>query len=526
MTITPAVEPAPAAAPRRVAAPPRLRRLVAATLGSGLIYGLYLALVAFLPYRLDQPDVYLFDVLGRGWGAAALFVAVVSALFGLAALAWQATSDERPALSAAKGRATDGGLAPAGNGAAGSAAQDRRLRRWALAPPILFALALTFAQPLASRDLFHYVMEGRILGAHGANPFLFPPSAFPADPFFRFSNWDDYTSPYGPLWVTLAAGLTLLAGDSLVWSVILFKLVALAGYLACGALIWGVLRRLGRPPLPGTTLWLWNPLVLLEFPGAGHNDVLMLAGMLLGLWLLLGGRPRVALVAVTIGALVKYVALALGPLILWRRLRPLPGWPARAREALRLCLPAGLLFVAALAPFWIGPRTLGPLRESDHYYSSLAHLARLALQWFLDPLVAGRITRGAIVLALAAGYLLALREAGEADGGHDRLLAAAARTMTLLIVLWSFFVPWYSAWAVALTATLDRRRAAGRTLLLTATATLSYLLQLWVPARWPAAVEAVGVRSALSALLIFVPFLLTYLPAVRRGAWGVGHGAE
>ncbi len=498
MATTPVAK--PIAAPRRTAAAPR-RRLIAAALGSGLIYGLYLVFVAFLPYRLTTPNVYLFDVLGSGWGAALLFVTAVVALFGLATLAWLATSDESAEAGSERGE---------------GAAPDKRLLVWAIAPPVLFALALTLAQPLTSRDLFHYLMEGRILGVHGANPYLLPPAAFPADPFFRYSNWTEYTAPYGPLWVTLAAGVALLAGDSLLWGVILFKLVALAGFLACGALIWSVLRRLGRPPLAGTVFWLWNPLVLLEFPGAGHNDVLMLAGMLLAIRLLLEGRLRAALAAVAVAALVKYVALALGPLILWHRLRPLPGWPARARAAVRLCWPAGLLFVWALAPFWIGPATLGPVRESEHYYASLAHLTRIALEWSIDPLIAGRITRGAVLLALAGGYLLAVREAG---GGHGRLLTAAASTMTLLVVLWPFFAPWYSAWAVALAAALDSRRVAGRILLLTATATLSYLLQLWVPARWPASVDSVELRSALSALLIFVPFLLTFLSP--RRAWGV-----
>jgi len=327
------------------------------------------------------------------------------------------------------------------------------VRRWATIPPALFAACLTLSQPLGSRDLFHYIMEGRILGVHGANPYLFPPSAFPNDPFFPYANWVDYTSPYGPLWVGLSAGLALLGGQSLFWTVLAFKLAALAGWAACGAMIWSILARLGRPPLAGTALWLWNPLVLFEFPGAGHNDVLMLAGGLLGLRLLLAERPRAAMVAFIAAALVKYVALVLVPLALWGQLRPLPGWRERAREAARLLLLPGLLFVGALALFWVGAATLGPLREANHYYASPAHVVRLGLEWFLPSDRAGRIVRGGIIVLLAAGYLRLL---WGATRDRAALLAAAAGTMLLLIALWPAFVPWYVAWVVAFAACSQR----------------------------------------------------------------------
>lgn len=505
----------PGGAPQPPAAVRRWRpavrgRLIVAALGSGLIYGLYLAVVAFLPYGLDRPNLYLFDRLGYGGGAPALYAAAVIGLFVFAAMAWEATGDV--------GR----GTAPPSweehqrrpGGAPPSRDDDRRLLLWALAPPVVFALMLTLTQPLTSRDLFHYIMEGRVLGTHAANPYLFPPAAFPRDPLLPYTNWTwaNYTSPYGPLWLALGAGLTLLAGDNLFWSVIGFKLVALVGFLACGALVWAILRRLGRSPLPGTVLWLWNPLVLLEFPGAGHNDVLMLAGMLLGVWLVLAGRPRSALVALTVAALVKYVALPLLPLVVWHYLRPLPGWWARARRGAQLLWLPGLLFAGALAPFWVGPSTLGPLNESAHYYASFPHLLRIGLEWFLDYLLAGRIVRGGIVLCLAGGYVLCLREAG---GSREHLVSAAAHAMLLLLLLWSFFVPWYVGWAAALVAALGRRRLGGQVLLLSATATLSYLFQLYLPARAAVSVEF---RSALSALLTFVPFLLTFLPWATRRA--------
>ncbi|MGN6811991.1 MAG: polyprenol phosphomannose-dependent alpha 1,6 mannosyltransferase MptB [Thermomicrobiales bacterium] len=464
------------------------RRLLAASLGSGLVYSGY-AVVAFLPRHVAVPTFYLFDALGHRLLAALGYVLALALLFAAAMLVWWTT------------RQADAG--------------DRWLRRWAIAPPVVFALLLTCTQPLTSRDLFHYLMEGRVLGRYGANPYLFPPSTFPHDVFFRYTNWADYTSPYGPIWNLLGAALTRIAGDNLIWSVLLFKLVALAGYLACGVLIWAVLRALGRPPLPGTAFWLWNPLVLLEFPGAGHNDVLMLAVLLGGLWLYLTGRYQTAFVALAVAGLVKAVAFAVLPLALWHYLAPLPGWAARCRTAARLCWRPALLICALMGPFWIGLGTLGPVREADHYYASPAHVVRLLLQRITSTLIAGRIVHTTVIVVLAAAYLLLLRRIA---GPPARLVAVALRVMLALLVLWTFFVPWYCAWAVALAAALGDGLLSVPVVVLCAGALASYLFQLYLPLRMAISVEF---RSTLSALLVFVPFglslaLVTTTSARRR----------
>lgn len=454
------------------------RWLIGAGLGSGLIYGLYLGFVAFLPYHLTQTRVYLFSAFKGDNTEPFLYTLAVIALFAFAAVAWRVTRS------------------PAG----------RSLRAWALVPPVISALLLFLTLPLTSRDLFYYIMGGRLLGIHAVNPYLLPPSAFPTDPLFAYTNWPDYTSPYGPLWILLSAGLALLAGNSLLLNVCLFKAVAVIGYFSCGGLIGAILRACSRPALPGVVLWLWNPLVLLEYPGAGHNDVLMLAGLLLGLWLYLSGRARLALAVVAAAAMIKSVALVILPLLLWHHLAPIVGWRARARAALNLLWLPTLIIGAALGPFWVGMATLGPLRESSHYYSSAGHVARIVLEWFLSPQLAGNLVRGTIVIALVVGYLLIMRHL---PGDMERLLGGAVWAMFLLLVLWPFFVPWYCVWAVAVVAALGSRRRGGQVLILCAGAMLSYLLQLYLPVRMATSVEF---RSTLSAFLIFGPFILSFVP--------------
>lgn len=452
-----------------------------AALGSGLIYAVYL-LFAFLPRHIRQPKTHLFNALGNGALAPLLYTLGVIALFALAVIVWRAARD-------------DAGW---------------EVRLWALAPPVIFATLLLLTMPLTSRDIFFYTMSGRVLSIYGQNPYTVAPSAFPHDPLFVFSNWPDYTSPYGPIWLLVSGGLTRLAGDDITRSVLLLKLVAVVSYLACGGLIGAILRVRGRAALPGMVFWLWNPLVLTEFAGAGHNDVLMLVGLLLGLWLYLRGWLRLAFAAVALAAMVKLVALVVLPILLWHRIMSLAGPRARVWETARLSWPPAIVAALCLGPFWAGAATLGPVKESDHYYSSAAHIARIMLEWTLAPRLAGDIVKGTIVAILLVGYALIL---WRAPGDDNRLLAACTSAMLLLIVLWPFFVPWYCAWAVALVATLGSGRIGRRVLVLCLGATLSYLFQLYLPVRMTTSVEF---RSTLSALLIFCPFALSLLP---WGTW-------
>ena len=140
----------------------------------------------------------------------------------------------------------------------------------------------------------------------------------------------------------------------------------------------------------------------------------------------------------------------------------------------------------------------------------------MGLEWLhVNPWLASRLVQGAIVLAMLAGYPWLVREAG---GDREGLLSAAYHTMLLLLVLWTFFVPWYVTWAIPWAAALATRRAGRQVLLLSGVALLSYVIQFSPNGRKDG---GVGLRSTLSALLIFVPLLLSLLPwdRLRRFQW-------
>lgn len=454
--------------------------LVVAAIVSGAVYAVYVARYAFLPYNLYARRIYIFDVVGLNGVGLSIYLGGLGLLFAAAIAAWRAVS----------------------------AMPDTRFpSAWAIAPPILFAVLLTVTMPLNSRDLFHYIMEGRILSQYGGNPLVTAPSAFPNDPLIQFSNWKNYPSPYGPLWVLLAAAVTFVARNSLLASVVLFKLVSLVGYLATAAFIWRA-RRAGRATaLAPTVLWLWHPLVLLELIGNGHNDSLMLAFLAGAFYCQVTGRPRAALLAVTVAALVKYTALPFLPLLLWHQVRGVPRWRERLRVVLRTGGPVVVVIVAALAPFWVGPRTLGFVRESEQFYASLPHFVRTLLRQELAKGQATTVVRFVAGGVLLAGYWVLMARTSSV---WESFLRAAYWLTVLLLVTWSFFVPWYVTWLILAAAVGGWVRAGWQVWLFGLAAELSYIVQFYLPIRRPG--TSLEQRSAITALVVFIPLLLVLLP--------------
>src|SRR5207248_2362619 len=102
---------------------------------------------------------------------------------------------------------------------------------------------------------------------------------------------------------------------------------------------------------------------LLEGPGSGHNDLVMLCLLLAGVALCLRGRYALGILSIGLSAGVKFITGAFVP---WMYLERLPRQPGR--RVLLLAL-TGLLAAAPIAlaylPFWRGLATLGGLAQNS-----------------------------------------------------------------------------------------------------------------------------------------------------------------
>ena len=325
-----------------------------------------------------------------------------------------------------------------------------RWRAWPLLPVLLgglLALPLLFAYPINATDVYRYVIRGRVASVYGQSPFVAPPSTFIGDPFMPLAGeWAGETSPYGPLWEIVAAGVTAISGDNLLLGVWLFKLLALVCFLAGAAVIWAAAdERPGRAA--AALLWAWNPALLLTFALNGHNDALMLLWLLLGYWVGRRGRPAAGFLLMCLAALTKPVAALVLPVFFIAAWRALSDGRARARFTLIAVGGAAALTWLAFLPwaapgrFWRTPLELVGrlLREAtDGGGFSPAVWLYFALGQRVGIETIGAVLRG--LFALFAAWVLWRGWRGRAArrGAADLAFGYLAQALSFRI--------WYSVW--------------------------------------------------------------------------------
>jgi alpha-1,6-mannosyltransferase len=217
--------------------------------------------------------------------------------------------------------------------------------------PLLFSLPLIFTYPYNATDLYRYYLGGRISAVYGQSPLSVPPGAFAGDPLMALAGeWIDESSPYGPVWEAVAAVLVWAGSDNLFLGMVLLKAFTAAIHLGIGLLIWQLLAKQKTATRTARTLlWTWNPALWLIFVANGHNDVLMLFWLLLGVWLQQRGRPAAGLIVMTLSPLSKAIGLLPLPFLWLATWRSLPGLRERLQT---FSLAAGGSLLLAAVTFW------------------------------------------------------------------------------------------------------------------------------------------------------------------------------
>lgn len=334
------------------------------------------------------------------------------------------------------------------------------------------ATILLFLYPFGAADIFDNIMHGRILGVYGGNPFRDVISQFNQDRLVAYTAWRQAPSAYGPVW-ELAAGVTAWLAD---WSVklvrpsldssnfgtlrivvltniIAFKLLGAASLTASCGIVAVILRRLApERALAGVLLLAWNPVVLVESIGHGHNDLAMMVWVLAAVWALARKRFTLAILALVIGGLVKYLPVLMVPAAGVIALRALPDHRTQLRFVAVTGFAALVLVAAAYAPFWIGPQTLSIERRQELFTSSLPAVAWVILQRSWGSEVAGaRISLAAAGLTAVFALWQGVRVPRDRSWlSFPRAAFAIVVFYLLLTCLW--FQNWYAVWPLALAA--------------------------------------------------------------------------
>jgi hypothetical protein len=354
--------------------------------------------------------------------------------------------------------------------------------RWytvVLLPPLICAALLLFIHPTTSLDVYDYLYRGHMAARYGANNFVQTPEDLrQLDRLYWYTAWRSATSAYGPLWEALSIGVAQWAGRELLGLILGFKLLSLCGWLLTALAI-----GLACPPaarLSALFVWLWNPLALWELVGAAHNDGWMLAAVVLA-FAALRRWPLLALLLITVAALLKYAAALLWPVLLvaalaerryasnyssrttanqrFSRLRPLRFTGSHIWFMLRAGLLCGALVVLAYAPWWAGPAMMQQLEDRQALFNGtpLAVFYALQVDALPEEALQNAISRFGLAL-LAYGVLLAC------IWGARRPQAVAGIGTGLwlwfMLIATPWFQPWYLSWPLALLSGVSRTHPA------------------------------------------------------------------
>ncbi len=315
----------------------------------------------------------------------------------------------------------------------------------------LYALVL-LAPPLLSTDVFSYQAYARIGAMYGANPYLQGPQAFLLDPVYPFigAKWVTMPTAYGPVFTTFSY---VLAPLSIAASALAYKAIAAISSLALVGFVWNAARLRGLNPVRSAALVGLNPLIVLYGIGGGHNDLLMLAAVAAGIYLVLAHRDRAGGGSMALAVGIKLTAAL--PMAFALASPSAQRGPDRRRDiALGAGIVGALIAAVGFAAFGTGPlhmlATLQKGQTEGDWHSIPGFITtRLGLPGL------GHITSLVLAGLFAVVLIWLLRRVwrGEMDW-----IDGAGWATAFLLVTTSALLPWYVAWLIPLAALGSDRR--------------------------------------------------------------------
>lgn len=327
--------------------------------------------------------------------------------------------------------------------------------RWAMAGIAALHLVFLLAPPLLSPDVFGYIAYERLGALHGVNPYLHGAGAAAADPVVPYIRYPELASPYGPLFTLLGYATAPMGVAGAMWA---FKAAAAAASLGLTGLVAACAHRLGRPPVPAALFVGLNPLLLFYGVAGAHNDLTMMALVLLAVYLVLRGGEGLGAAALVGAVGVKATAALFLPFLLLAA--------RRRRRALGVALAAFAL-LAALAFGVFGTGMLEYLDTLRHHTELVSdHSVPTALGVLVGlggaTLELRLAATGLFAVTLVAMLVRASRPGSAGPPGSPAdahyWIESTGWSALALLATTTWLLPWYVVWVLPFAALGESRR--------------------------------------------------------------------
>lgn len=197
---------------------------------------------------------------------------------------------------------------------------------------IATSVILFFSYNAFSYDLFNYIFDAKIFTHYGQNPYEYKALDFPSDPMLSFMHWTHRTYPYGIGWLFLTVPLSFLGFGYFLLTFYLFKLLMLSSFIGSCFLIEKIAKKTNSNVLFPVAAFALNPLVLIESLVSAHNDSVMMALGLFGIYMFLEKRYIASLAGVIGSIFIKYATVLIIPAIIAKGFFPAKGSAASGRK--------------------------------------------------------------------------------------------------------------------------------------------------------------------------------------------------
>ena len=327
----------------------------------------------------------------------------------------------------------------------------------------LWSLPIVLGPPLLSNDVYSYAAQGEI-GSRGLDPTVVGPWALGGGRFWRAADdvWHYNSSPYGPVWNKMAAGLVRVTGHDPALAVWAFRIVIVLSVALSGWAVVRLARQIGTDPAVALVLAIGNPVVLLHFIGGIHNDAMMMTLLLVGLSFMRSHRRALAFLVLSAALAIKLPAVVGLAFLGWT-------WAEAPASFLRRTMRAGfatfagfVLVMAISVQFnmsqgWVTAlkgtgkvrSTFAPSTMSGTIATSLLHWWHFAVN--ADTVINVFRTVG-LLMAAALGWWVMSKTA------RFGVELAVGVTLFLTVILGPVLWPWYLPPAIALIAVRGTRQ--------------------------------------------------------------------